>query len=139
VIAGRWTWLLLAALWAPAGVAAQQSLAAVAENARRALQRGNLAGLLRSSDRILLQLPNVQPSAAVGAAQAEATLRAVLGRNDDHEVSVAGHREIERGRGYVELQRLTRHRAGGALRVQTILLGYRRAVAGWVLVEVRVF
>jgi len=139
VIAGRWAWLLLAALAVPAGVAAQESLAAVAENARRALQQGNLVGLLRSGDRILLQLPNVQPSTAVGAAQAEATLRALLGRNDDHEVSLASHREIERGRGYVELQRVTRHRAGGAPRVQTILLGYRRAERGWMLVEVRVF
>lgn len=117
----------------------QESLRAVAESARRSLERGDLPGLLRSSDRIQLQLPSAQPSGAVGAGQAEAALRGLLGRGADPRVRLIRFREVGRDRGYVELRREYRTVGGGEARGQQVLLGYRRAEGGWVLVEVRVF
>jgi hypothetical protein len=47
-------------------------------------------------------------------------------------------REIEPGRGYVELER--RYRVSGTqqVRLQTLLLGFRLAGGRWALVELRV-
>ena len=51
---------------------------------------------------------------------------------------VRAAREVEPGRGYVELQR--RYRVAGTqdVRTQSLLLGYRLARSGWRLVELRV-
>lgn len=131
--------LLMFAVAAPATVAAQQPLRAVAETARAALQRKDLQGLLRSADRIQLHLPSAQPSGAVGPAQAEAALRSHLGRSDEERVVVSRFREVGRGQGYVELRREFRPVGGGEARHQQVLLSYRQTSRGWVLVEVRVF
>jgi hypothetical protein len=130
--------LLFAVAAAPA-VPAQQPLRNVAESARAALQRKDLEGLLRSADRIQLHLPSAQPSGAVGPAQAEAALRTLLGRSDAERVVVSRFREVGGGQGYVELRREFRPVGGGEARQQQVLLRYRRAEQGWVLVEVRVF
>jgi hypothetical protein len=129
--------LVLLVLTTPAS--AQQRLSSVAEAARGALARGEVGALLRSGDRILLQLPNAQPSAPVGLAQAEAALRSLLGRGEEHQVVVVGYRETGGGRGYVELRREYRPMGGAAPRSQQVLLGYRRTERGWVLEEIRVF
>ena len=54
------------------------------------------------------------------------------------ETTVRAAREVEPGRGYVELQR--RYRVAGTqdVRTQSLLLGYRLARTGWSLVELRV-
>lgn len=131
--------LLSVALAAPSMSAAQQPLRNVAESARAALQRKDLEGLLRSADRIQLHLPTAQPSGAVGPAQAEAALRTLLGRSHEERVVVSRFREVGGGQGYVELRREFRPVGGGEARHQQVLLRYRRAEQGWVLVEVRVF
>jgi hypothetical protein len=54
------------------------------------------------------------------------------------ETTVRAAREVEAGRGYVELER--RYKVAGTqeVRTQSLLLGYRVARSGWVLVVLRV-
>jgi hypothetical protein len=51
---------------------------------------------------------------------------------------VRAAREVGARRGYVELQRKYRVAGTQNVRVQVLLLGYRRSQAGWTLVEFRV-
>jgi len=129
---------VLAFLWAPPGLPAQARLASVAEAAREAVARGDLAALFHNADRVQLQLPDAQPSGAVGPVQAIAALRGLLGRGDRDRVAVTRFREVGEGRGYVELRR-DLVAPGREARRQRILLGYRREGGGWTLIEVRVY
>jgi hypothetical protein len=54
------------------------------------------------------------------------------------ETTVRAAREVEPGRGYVELQRRYRITGTQEVRTQSLLLGYRLARTGWSLVELRV-
>jgi hypothetical protein len=128
--------LALLVLALPAALPAQQSLAAVAQSARAAVARGDLDALVRSSPGLQLQLPGVDPSAAVGPAQAVATLRGLLRRGQTAGVTLEGHREVGRDRGYVELRREFHVVGSRDRQVQRILLGYRRVDGVWRLVEV---
>jgi len=85
-----------------------------------------------------VQLPGADPSAALGPAQAAALLADFLATAQEVETTVRAAREVEPGRGYVELQR--RYRIAGTqdVRTQSLLLGYRLARTGWSLVELRV-
>ena len=82
--------------------------------------------------------PGADPSAALGPAQAAALLADFLAPAQEVETVVRAAREVEPGRGYVELQR--RYRVAGTqdVRTQSLLLGYRLARTGWSLVELRV-
>jgi hypothetical protein len=134
--------LMALALLVPASsVAAQErdsGLAAAAEQARSAWLAHNAAGLVAGSPRLLIQLPGADPSAALGPAQAAALLTDFLASAQEVETVVRAARRVEPGRAYVELQR--RYRVAGTqeVRTQSLLLGYRRARSGWMLVELRV-
>lgn len=125
--------LLLAFLapWAPP----QESLAEVAAGVRRAIEAGDVESVVARGERIRLFLPGVEPSAPVGAAQAAAALRSVLGRGGAVEMGQV--RELEAGQGYVELRRQV-DRPGGESHRQQILLRYRFGEGTWILIEVRV-
>ena len=73
-----------------------------------------------------------------GPAQAAALLADFLASAQEVETVVRAAREVEPGRGYVELQR--RYRVAGTqdVRTQSLLLGYRLTRTGWSLVELRV-
>jgi hypothetical protein len=123
----------------PLGLAAQDSgLDEAAERARQAWLAHNPAALIAESPRVLIQLPGADPSVALGPAQAAALLVDFLASAQEVEVLVRAARQVEPGRGYVELQR--RYRVSGTqnVRNQVLLLGYRRSRAGWRLVEFRV-
>jgi hypothetical protein len=121
-----------------AGRAQDLGLTEAAERARRAWLAHDAAALVVDSPRLLVQLPGADPSAALGPAQAAALLRDFLAQAQEVETEVRAAREVEPGRGYVELQR--RYRIAGTqdVRVQSLLLGYRHGRTGWVLVELRV-
>jgi hypothetical protein len=61
-----------------------------------------------------------------------------LGPAQEVEAVVLAAREVEPGRGYVELQR--RYRVAGTqnVRTQVLLLSYRQGPTGWTLIEFRV-
>ena len=119
-------------------VAQGPGLSEAAEQARRAWSAHDVAGLVANSPRLLVRLPGADPSAALGREQAAALLGDFLSSAQEVETTVRAAREVEPGRGYVELQR--RYRVAGTqqVRVQSLLLGYRQSRTGWTLVELRV-
>jgi hypothetical protein len=133
--------LILAALLLPFPVRAQQAdagLDSAAEQARRAWFSHNATALVADSPRLLIQLPGADPSAALGPEQAAALLADFFASAQEVETEVRAARETEPGRGYVELQRRYRIAGTQEVRVQGLLLGYRKGRSGWTLVELRV-
>jgi len=133
--------LILLTLLAPRSTRAQQAdagLDAAAAQARRAWFAHDAAGLVADSPRLLVQLPGADPSAALGPEQAAALLRDFFSSAQEVETVVRAARETEPGRGYVELQRRYRIAGTQEVRVQGLLLGYRKTRTGWSLVELRV-
>lgn len=129
--------LMLAA--APATGAAQDSeLEAAAERAREAVFAHDPGGLVAHSPRLLIQLPGAEPSVALGPAQAAALLADFLTPAQEVETLVRAAREVGPRRGYVELRRRYRVEGTQDIRVQVLLLDYRRDNGGWSLVEFRV-
>jgi len=114
------------------------NLEQAAERARQAWFRHNAAALVASSPRLLIQLPGADPSVALGPAQAAALLTDFFAPAQEVETKVQAAREVEPGRGYVELQRQFRIAGTQNVRSQAILLGYRLDSNGWSLVEFRV-
>ena len=105
-----------------------------AERARRAWLAHNPAALIAGSPRLLIQLPGADPSVALGPAQAAALLADFLAPAQEVEVLVRAAREVEPGRGYVELQR--RYRVSGTqdVRMQVLLSELspgRQAAGAW--------
>jgi hypothetical protein len=118
--------------------AQERGLTQAADQARRAWLAHDAAGLVAQSPRLVLQLPGADPSDALGPAQSAALISNFLAQAQEVEIVVRAAREVEPGRGYVELQR--RYRVAGTqdVRVQSLLLGYRLESSGWNLVELRV-
>jgi hypothetical protein len=132
---------MLLGLLVPLPLRAQQGdseLAAAAQQARQAWHAHDAAALVAGSPRLLIQLPGADPSAALGPEQAAALLTDFFASAQEVETLVRAARETEPGRGYVELQRRYRIAGTQEVRVQGLLLGYRRTRTGWSLVELRV-
>jgi hypothetical protein len=129
--------LVLAAL-PVTGAAQGTDLEQAAERARQALFAHNAAALVADSPRLLIQLPGAEPSVALAPAQAAALLSNFVASGQEVETVVRAAREVAPRRGYVELQRRYRVEGTQNIRVQMLLLGYRRSQAGWTLVEFRV-
>jgi hypothetical protein len=115
-----------------------KDLDVVAERARGAWFGHDPASLIANSPRLLIQLPGTDPSVALGPAQAAALLSDFMAPAEEVETAVRAAREVEPGRGYVELQRQYRVSGTQNVRVQVLLLGYRLEASGWSLVEIRV-
>jgi hypothetical protein len=122
----------------PRLAAAQALLNDAAEDARQAWFDHDAHALVADAPRLLVQLPGADPSIALGPAQAAALLSDFMRQGQEVETVVRAAREVEPGRGYVELQR--RYRISGTqdVRTQSLLLGYRLFRAGWRLVELRI-
>jgi hypothetical protein len=131
--------ILLAVIVAPIAATGQQNaLTEAAEEARAAWFAHDARGLVADAPRLLVQLPGADPSIALGPAQAAALLKDFMVQGQEVETVVRAAKEVEPGRGYVEL--LRRYRIGGTedVRTQSLLLGYRLLRTGWRLVELRV-
>jgi hypothetical protein len=131
--------MALAMLLLPtAGRAQQSGLDEAAERAREAWFAHDPVALIAASPRLLIQLPGADPSVALGPEQAAALLADFLAPAQEVEVLVRAAREVELGRGYVELQRRYRVKGTQDVRTQVLLLGYRLDPGGWTLAEFRV-
>jgi hypothetical protein len=131
--------ILLAVIVAPIAATGQQNaLTDAAEEARAAWFSHDARGLVAGAPQILVQLPGADPSIALGPAQAAALLRDFMVQGQEVETVVRAAKEVEPGRGYVEL--LRRYRIAGTedVRSQSLLLGYRLLGGVWRLVELRV-
>jgi hypothetical protein len=131
--------LLLCLAGAPARAQqAPDGLDAAAAQARSAWLAHDAAGLVADSPRLQVQLPGADPSAALGPEQAAALLADFLVSAQEVAIVVRAAREVEPGRGYVEMQRQYQVSGTQEVRTQSLLLGYRLARSGWSLVELRV-
>ena len=131
--------IALALVLSPGLVGAQQrQLGDAAERAREAWLEHDARALVADAPRLLVQLPGADPSIALGPAQAAALLADYMVQGQEVETVVLAAKEVEPGRGYVELQR--RYRIAGTqdVRTQSLLLGYRLLSTGWRLVELRI-
>jgi hypothetical protein len=132
--------MMIVALMASPQVAPAQDSALVqaAERARKAWLGHDASTLVANSPRLVIQLPGADPSVALGPDQAAALLANFMGPAQEVEAVVLAAREVEAGRGYVELQR--RYKVAGTqnVRTQVLLLSYRQGPRGWSLIEFRV-
>jgi hypothetical protein len=129
----------LTLLLAPAlALGQQRQLSEAAESARQAWLEHDARALVAGAPRLLVQLPGADPSIALGPAQAAALLGDFMVQGQEVETLIRAAKEVEPGRGYVELQR--RYRIAGTqdVRTQSLLLGYRLLRSGWRLVELRI-
>ena len=131
--------LVLSLILLPRAASAQEgNLDRAAEQARRAWFAHDPASLIAGSPRILIQLPGADPSVALGPAQAAALLADFIASAQEVDVVLRAARQVEQGRGYVELQRRYRVRGTQDVRSQLLLLGYRLVRNGWSLIELRI-
>jgi len=128
--------LLLACVAGPAA-AQQQALAAAADRVRAAWLEHDARAVVGQSSSILVQLPGADPSSPVGRAQAVELLRRYLRSVVECSVAVRTVREVEEGKGFVELERRYQVVGTSDERRETVFLGFRRAGDSWVLAELR--
>ena len=130
-----WITAALLALAPPA--AAQSTLPQAAERAKQAWLAHDPQALVGQSASIVLQIPGADPSSPLGRAQAVELLRRYLRPVEERGLDVTVIREVEPGRGFVELTR--RYVVAGTteLRRETLFLGFRRQGERWALTELR--
>ena len=127
--------VLLALLVSP--LVAQGDLVAAGEAAARAWQAHDAAALVGRGQSLVLQIPGADPSAALGRAQAVELLRRHFQSAAERSVNVGTAREVESGRGVVELERRYVVRGTNDERRETVFLGFRLVQGQWILSEVR--
>ena len=129
---------LLAILVLAAGpLPAQVGLQGAAQRARQTWLAHDPVALLAGSPGVILQIPGTDPSAAMGRDQAAELLARYLRTSVEQGVDITVAREVEKGRGYVELVR--RYAIAGTTeeRRETVFVGLRRLGNRWAVVELR--
>ena len=116
---------------------AQTTLPNAAEQAKRAWSAHDAEGLVGQSSNIVLQIPGADASSPLGRSQAIALLQRYFRPAEERGLDVTTIREVEPGKGFVELTR--RYVVAGTteLRRETLYLGYRLLDREWRLAELR--
>lgn len=136
-------WLVrvaLSALVALSGwgvAAAQGTLSEAAEGARRAWLAHDPQALAGASSSLVLQIPGADPSSPLGRAQAMELLRRYFRVAEERGLDITALREVEPGKGFVELTRRYVVAGTSELRHETLFLGFRLVSGAWRLVELR--
>ena len=130
-------WLSLCMVALPVQVAAQATLSDAAARAKAAWSAHDAQGLVGRSSTLILQIPGADPSSPLGRPQAIELLRRYFRPAEERGLDVTAIREVEPGKGFVELTR--RYVVAGTteLRHETLFLGYRLLDRAWRLVELR--
>jgi hypothetical protein len=130
-------WLSLTVLALPIQASAQATLSDAATRAKDAWSAHDAQGLVGQSSTLILQIPGSDPSSPLGRPQAIELLRRYLRPAEERGLDVTAIREVEPGKGFVELTR--RYVVAGTteLRRETLFLGYRLLDHEWRLVELR--
>lgn len=130
----RWWWIPLL-LTGP--LASQAGLDSAAQRARTAWLAHDPAALLSGSPGVILQIPGADPSSAISRDQAGELLGRFFRTSVERSVEVSVAREVQEGRGYVEMTR--RYSIAGTTeeRRETVFLGLRWWRERWVVVELR--
>jgi hypothetical protein len=134
----RLTWLALGiALALPRLAEGQRTLSEAAERARQAITTHDAQALVGQSSNIVLQIPGADPSSALGRPQAIELLRRYLRPAEERGLDVTAIREVERGKGFIEITRRYVVSGTSELRHETLYLGYRLLDGEWRLAELR--
>jgi len=118
-------------------LAAQGGLDAAAQRARSAWLAHDPAALLRGSPGVVLQIRGADPSSAIGRDQAGELLSRFFRTSVERSVEISVAREVEEGRGYVEMVRRFSISGTSEERRETVFLGLRWWGNQWVVVELR--
>ncbi|MGH7530792.1 MAG: hypothetical protein ACREMN_10455 [Gemmatimonadales bacterium] len=129
--------LLAVAAVLPAQAGAQETLLEAAETARRAWLAHDAAALAGQTTNLVLQIPGADPSSPLGRAQALELLRRYFRQAEERGLDVTAVREVEPGRGFVELTRRYVIVGTNELRRETLFLAFRQLGTVWRLVELR--
>ena len=116
---------------------AQATLSAAADRAKQAWSAHDPEALVGKSSNIVLQIPGADPSSPLGRAQAIELLRRYLRPAEERGLDIATIREVEAGKGFVELTRRYVVAGTSEVRRETLFLGYRFQFEEWRLVELR--
>ena len=129
--------LAIASICVVAPLAAQETLPEAAEAAKRAWMAHDPQALVGQSPSLVLQIPGADPSSPLGRGQAIELLRRYMRPVEERGLDVTVIREVEPGKGFVELTR--RYVVAGTteLRRETLFLGFRLASGRWALAELR--
>jgi hypothetical protein len=133
---GRWLAICSLALL-PGGTQAQGTLPDAAERAKQAWLSHDPRSLVGQSSTLVLQIPGADPSSPLGRSQAIELLRRYFRPAEERGVDVTAIREVEAGKGFVELTRRYVVAGTSELRRETLFLGYRMVGGAWRLVELR--
>jgi len=134
----RAAWLSLsAAVLLPIPASGQATLSDAAASARQAWTAHDPRALVGQSSNLVLQIPGADPSSPLGQPQAIELLRRYFRSAEERGLDVITIREVEPGRGFVELTRRYVVAGTAELRHETLFLGYRLIGREWRLVELR--
>ena len=129
--------LALCGMLAASRVEAQGTLSAAAERAKQALSVHDAQALVGQSSNVVLQIPGADPSSPLGRPQAVELLRRYLRPAEERGLDVTAIRQVELGKGFVELTRRYVISGTTELRHETLYLGYRKIDGEWRLAELR--
>jgi hypothetical protein len=130
-------WLALAVVVA-GPLAGQATLEEAAHRAVAGWLAHDAEAVVGQSGRVALQIGGADPSAAVSRAQAVALVARYLRPAEERRLDIVAIREVEAGRGVVELERRYVVRGTSDPRRETVFLGFRRVGQRWVLGELRI-
>jgi len=134
----RAAWLSLSAVvLLPIPASGQATLSDAAARARQAWTAHDPRALVGQSSNLVLQIPGADPSSPLGQPQAIELLRRYFRSAEERGLEVITIREVEPGRGFVELTRRYVVAGTAELRHETLFLGYRLIGREWRLVELR--
>jgi hypothetical protein len=129
--------LVLAAVLSAVSLEAQTTLEEAARRTRDGWLAHDAEAVVGAATRVVLQIRGADPSAAVSRQQAVALLARYLRPTTERTVEVGAIREVQEGRGLVELDRRYVVDGTSDVRRETLFLGFRRQDGRWVLVELR--
>ena len=132
-----WWWVSLVLAGGAGTLTGQGRLEGAAQRARDAWLTHDPRALLSGSPGVILQIPGADPSSAIGRDQAGELLARYFRTAVERSVEISVAREIQEGRGYVEMAR--RYSVAGTAeeRMETVFLGLRWWGERWVVVELR--
>jgi hypothetical protein len=116
---------------------AQATLPDAASQAKQALLAHDPQALVGQSSNLLLQIPGADPSSPLGRAQAVELLGRYLRGAEERGLDITAIREVEPGKGFVELTRRYVVSGTAEVRRETLFLGYRLESKEWRLAELR--
>jgi hypothetical protein len=129
--------LLLVPTLIPVSMQGQGTLSDAAERARQAWTGHDAQSLVGQSSTLVLQIPGADPSSPLGRPQAIELLRRYLRPAEERGLDVTAIREVEPGKGFIEMVRRYVISGTAELRRETLYLGYRLLDGEWRLVELR--